>query len=399
MRLQEYLGEIKKEDLLQCARDLQLRNYSRLRKEALIDKILEQFCKEEFLRKRLSCLTKEELYLLQRALEKPQKLSFTEYRDGMRLSLQWLGSFDKETEIFRVYEEIAEAFRRMDDETFREEQSRKGWLVKCLRFLGEYYGIAPVEVVFTLYRRKVKSTPEEMIDLLLDIPVEVTMCDAFRMEELGMEDWPAKDPVYSERGLIVYIPHIQEDSLDELLARQGEKKFFIPSAQQFDEICRFGYEAGSPAYKKLENFFVRKKNTTYKEAVGWCVLSWTLSQNGNPVSDFMRLLDEHGYVADSDEEVNELLQILKDAHNNTRLKENRGHTANELRWKSTGARGEDEEREGAALRNARTVLEGMSPRPVPKGTVVRAEGKIYPNDPCPCGSGKKYKKCCYLKKG
>ncbi len=27
------------------------------------------------------------------------------------------------------------------------------------------------------------------------------------------------------------------------------------------------------------------------------------------------------------------------------------------------------------------------------GTVVREEKKIYPNDPCPCGSGKKYKKC------
>ena len=27
------------------------------------------------------------------------------------------------------------------------------------------------------------------------------------------------------------------------------------------------------------------------------------------------------------------------------------------------------------------------------GTVVK-EAKIYPNDPCPCGSGKKYKKCC-----
>ncbi|MCI6553049.1 MAG: SEC-C domain-containing protein [Lachnospiraceae bacterium] len=26
-------------------------------------------------------------------------------------------------------------------------------------------------------------------------------------------------------------------------------------------------------------------------------------------------------------------------------------------------------------------------------TVVKGE-KIYPNDPCPCGSGKKYKKCC-----
>lgn len=27
------------------------------------------------------------------------------------------------------------------------------------------------------------------------------------------------------------------------------------------------------------------------------------------------------------------------------------------------------------------------------GTVVK-EAKIYPNDPCPCGSGRKYKKCC-----
>ncbi len=27
-------------------------------------------------------------------------------------------------------------------------------------------------------------------------------------------------------------------------------------------------------------------------------------------------------------------------------------------------------------------------------TTVHKEAKIYPNDPCPCGSGKKYKKCC-----
>lgn len=27
------------------------------------------------------------------------------------------------------------------------------------------------------------------------------------------------------------------------------------------------------------------------------------------------------------------------------------------------------------------------------GTVRREQKKIYPNDPCPCGSGKKYKKC------
>ena len=27
-------------------------------------------------------------------------------------------------------------------------------------------------------------------------------------------------------------------------------------------------------------------------------------------------------------------------------------------------------------------------------TTIRKDVKVYPNDPCPCGSGKKYKKCC-----
>lgn len=31
---------------------------------------------------------------------------------------------------------------------------------------------------------------------------------------------------------------------------------------------------------------------------------------------------------------------------------------------------------------------------VQKGPVKRTEDKVYPNDPCPCGSGKKYKQCC-----
>jgi preprotein translocase subunit SecA len=29
----------------------------------------------------------------------------------------------------------------------------------------------------------------------------------------------------------------------------------------------------------------------------------------------------------------------------------------------------------------------------PKAPVKRMEAKVYPNDPCPCGSGKKFKNC------
>ena len=34
---------------------------------------------------------------------------------------------------------------------------------------------------------------------------------------------------------------------------------------------------------------------------------------------------------------------------------------------------------------------------LPKGPVKRENAKVYPNDPCPCGSGKKYKNCCVRK--
>ncbi len=29
-----------------------------------------------------------------------------------------------------------------------------------------------------------------------------------------------------------------------------------------------------------------------------------------------------------------------------------------------------------------------------RSTTIVKDAKVYPNDPCPCGSGKKYKKCC-----
>ena len=45
----------------------------------------------------------------------------------------------------------------------------------------------------------------------------------------------------------------------------------------------------------------------------------------------------------------------------------------------------------AVLRTDDAALSKAAPRKAP---VKRAATKIYPNDPCPCGSGKKYKQCC-----
>ena len=41
-----------------------------------------------------------------------------------------------------------------------------------------------------------------------------------------------------------------------------------------------------------------------------------------------------------------------------------------------------------------TVIPMMGFGNGPSGGMKTENRKIYPNDPCPCGSGKKYKKCC-----
>ena len=62
------------------------------------------------------------------------------------------------------------------------------------------------------------------------------------------------------------------------------------------------------------------------------------------------------------------------------------------RFKSEGHAHEHREIAMFARENGRWVYAGQAAGP---GTTVRREApKIGRNDPCPCGSGKKFKKCC-----
>lgn len=69
-------------------------------------------------------------------------------------------------------------------------------------------------------------------------------------------------------------------------------------------------------------------------------------------------------------QVNEYMQVVMKIANTTRLWENRGHTPDEL-----------------------FQMESPNLKPLTPLTVIDG-GKVGRNDPCTCGSGKKYKKCC-----
>lgn len=414
MRLREHLADYTKEELLEQARSFEIRKCSGLRKAELIDRIAESFCTADMLRGRLSCLTKEQMQLFRKACVTPQDVSINEIMDGIQLYRYWIGYFEDPTDKFCVFEDVEEIFQQIDDEAFRAEQYKKGWMMKCIQFFINYYGIAPVEIIYELYKLKVKDTVDEMIDMLWEMPVDMVESCILTMERLGMQGWPKDDPIYSEKGLFIHIPVLEDKEFNYLLDRQMDKEFYIPSVQQIDEICRTGYEASSVAYKKLETFFMKKLSLTYEQAVSWCLQVWANSYEGESPAVVINKMTDANVVFDSNELIEELMGLLMSAHNNTRMKENRGHKPNELaRREFAGGMPTivpESSHAAAILKDAAPQLQAMG---IPfdlnegadiiqttifpnglNGETITSEKKVYPNDPCPCGSGKKYKKCC-----
>ena len=413
MFLREYLTKYTKEELLDQARSFEIKKCSGLRKADLINRIVDTFCAEEMLRSRLACLTKEQMDLFRKACISPTAVSVNEVVDAMQLCRYWIGYFEDPTDRFCVFEDVAVAFSKIDDKAFQLKQCRKGWLVKCIHFFIQYYGIAPIEVIYEMYRQKVKDSIDEMIGMLWEMPVDIVESCLFTMDKLGMEGWPKENPLYSEKGIFVHLQLFEDAEFDYLLRQQMDKDFYIPSAQQIDEICRIGYEASSSEYKKLESFFIKKLKFSYEQAVTWCLQVWANSYEGESPSKIINKMTEAN-IEFEEKMINELLELLVVAHNNTRMKENRGYKPSEMVRKKSVDKMPTivpaSSNAAAILKDAAPQLEAMG---VPvdlngntdviqttmfpsglNGEPIRVEKKIYPNDPCPCGSGKKYKKCC-----
>ncbi|MDO4470357.1 MAG: Rho termination factor N-terminal domain-containing protein [Bacillota bacterium] len=418
MFLKEYLTKYTKEELLDQARSFEIKKCSGLRKADLIDRIVDTFCAEEMLRSRLACLTKEQMDLFRKACISPTAVSVNEVVDAMQLYRYWIGYFEDPTDRFCVFEDVAVAFSKIDDKAFQLKQCRKGWLVKCIHFFIQYYGIAPIEVIYEMYKQKVKDSIDEMIEILWEMPVDIVESCLFTMDKLGVEGWPKENPLYSEKGIFVHLQLFEDEEFDYWLRQQMDKDFYIPSAQQIDEICRNGYEASSSAYKKLESFFIKKLKFSYEQAVTWCLQVWANSYEGESPSKIINKMTEAN-IEFEEEMINELLELLVAAHNNTRMKENRGYKPSEVVRKKSVDKMPTivpaSSNVAAILKDAAPQLQAMGvsvdlngntdviqttmfPNEL-NGGPIRAEKKIYPNDPCPCGSGKKYKKCCGKKNG
>ncbi|MDW0116100.1 SEC-C metal-binding domain-containing protein [Sporosarcina thermotolerans] len=220
------------------------------------------------------------------------------------------------------------------------------YIVACTNL----YGVVPQEKVREIYNGQNESViSSEMMKAMV---TDLTTIELLKNRHVHVE------------GLNFY--HEAMDYVDEapLSGEIKGKPFYVPEKDKLLKYVKDAYFEQTPQQLGLgqlmmkDGFPARKINSEIENLVG--ELSVTFS---NVLSVFQAFASRLGLKDMA--QINSYLHCVTEIANTTRLWENRGHTPNEL-----------------------FQLEKSNLRPLPSGY------KIGRNEPCPCGSGRKYKKCC-----
>ena len=152
----------------------------------------------------------------------------------------------------------------------------------------------------------------------------------------------------------------------DLLAEIGNKPRYIPDKKELLRYADPDYFEKTPHTARLERFLIHSLGQSAgaaEEIVAEIHFAIAVEAGVQTIFD---ILDEYG-VALRDSQLTALLPLITNMTNSTRLWANNGHTPEE-------------------------IFRAFSTHKSPQETA--AKKKIGRNDPCPCGSGKKYKKCC-----
>lgn len=191
-------------------------------------------------------------------------------------------------------------------------------------------------------------------------------------------EWLDRGFVHVKGDRFIHEELLDPEQFDYYSKQANGKPYYVPDKEAlmlYVDADHYEETAELAAFRK----FAERKLFRGEEAraINWVDYAQYLAASNTPPAQAMGfLLDDEGIVFEDDRQANELISLFFDMVNSTRMWENRGHTPNELR------------RSGELK-----VLTGGAPDSVGAGQQVVME-KVGRNDPCPCGSGKKYKKCC-----
>lgn len=188
--------------------------------------------------------------------------------------------------------------------------------------------------------------------------------------------------VYPHKDYFVHEAVLENEEFELLLRKKGNKPYYIPKKNELLKYVDEAYFEKSKEYNNLLKYV--KKNFIKGEKAEWlCEDIQGLSKAGLPMQFIFDSFNQFNVSFEDIDQANKVMQLVMELSNNTRIWENNGYTPHEIFEK----------------------YEKPNLKPLPDKPFIHKDGeqsvvkeqKVGRNDPCPCGSGKKYKKCCLEK--
>ncbi len=355
--LSEILAIKSVSELRKVSRSLHIKYYGKLPKFELIAAISKSFQNTEVLKDLLFVLDETEFAFLKNVASMKHlhddKVLVDCYMLPQNLGL--LQSFYYDDELYFVApKEIKSSIKKLAVMGFYEEKHFRDLLNNYAIAAVSLYGVISQDDFIALFnsQNKRQTSIDEMFSVLLTyIYMDASYC--FWDEYIVDVDFEEDD----------------FDGVPALLAARKGKPRYAPPQEEFLKYSDWDYYEETPQLMALKQYLTGLIDDpdmvldTLDEIHDLCAAEVR-------TQEYFDLLDATGIVFDGMEQVNKIMQLIADVHNNTRLRSNYGHTPNELR----------------PVGKSNLI-------PFPSSQPIQNE-KIGRNDPCPCGSGKKYKKCC-----
>ena len=402
MLLKEKLNLYKKDDLKVFADDIGLAKLSKLKKAELVERIAAMLLNPDVMFCRMSIFDDRAIEIFEKGIGKFYRFTDDE-RDTVsilnEMDLAVVGEDDAGEDIVFVFDDVAEVWQGVKNEKFEAYRKRASWVWKCLYWTEEMYGYTPIENFLDVInvKKELRMTADELTEIFDHFPLDRLW--TVRLDDIFLSTIYAPDP----------------DRLYDLRVRQQDKDYYIPTAAEVEELFDTCALLSTPAYQKMKKYMTKNLHLTETEAEDILLDLWDMLSTEDDFHESLQWFMGQ-FELMKKKQAEDILNLFMPLSNNTRMISNKGHTPSELSGRiKFGPGNMPVITAGSSL--AAEMLAEAAPEirklgfdldlesnaaniPVMDlpngldGPVKMSQKKVYPNDPCPCGSGKKFKKCC-----
>ena len=402
MLLKEKLNLYKKDDLKVFADDIGLAKLSKLKKAELVELVAARLLDPDVMFYRMSIFDDKAIEIFEKGIGKFYRYT-DEERDTVNIlnemDLAAVGRDDAGEDILFVFDEVAEVWQGVKNEKFDAYRKRASWVWKCLYWTEEMYGYTPIENFLDVInvKKELRMTADELTEIFDHFPLDRLW--TVRLDDIFLSTIYAPDP----------------DRLYDLRVRQQDKDYYIPTAAEVEELFDTCALLSTPAYQKMKKYMTKNLHLAETKAEDILLDLWDMLSTEDDFHESVQwFMDQFELM--NKKQAGDILNLFMPLSNNTRMIANKGHTPSELSGRIKFGPGNM-----PVITAGSSLAAGMLAKAAPEirkmgfgldlesnaakipvmdlpngldGPVKMSQKKVYPNDPCPCGSGKKFKKCC-----